>query len=1228
MAARTPPPPGKPLTIPILVLAGAGTIVASWLHYPGAAVMLIGIIAAAYLATPPLLTGPKDASGQPTPAGASEEQAYKSFGLWRAMRSSLFLPSPDWLANSSETRPRFAITVPWLSVVATPLGTLAWLVVSLRPIWWLGVGAAALAFTLPVEAFGYFDGRWLNAAAAFWCIIPVAAVVRKASDPQDPSPGASFEVLFGRRDGQASGAFVLGGLVVAAITVGAGSVWVLGLVNWMWLFEPRWLFGIGLALVTFGGLGLAVTRAASLELWRARVSARAEWGPRWAALKLSPPPNLIDFSQVGQAQVATFQTPGQLGGASAIFNMFPKIRPLLGAGVTGAVLYEPNVDGQGQPMPGTRHPLNVRIVVWPVDAAPDFADPKANTDELGLFLESVVSNAATQMQVFQPAFLGMEAVSTPDSETAAWATYWAGVDAPAESTFGAIGADICGQTAGECHVDPSNDGGATVYVGLPTSSLTTLNEPDVLLPRLERMEVTARWNKRWYDLLKQGQRPPIISYDLNSTAKLSNGAVLHRQAFQTFQGLTAAPFFKPEIEQGLSSTLKSAPFVTVAAFGQQGFREGERHATGFYVIWSDSAVPSDPTNISPASDRDAANWALTGAINSAFDAVGLKRPEVVRADALTERDTFAHIWGMRLRLYDGETTATVKARAEKLRVALGCGWLRITEADDGCMIYAGADPRRPDVVFARPTQRNQDTTIALDWEQAFLDSKVQGLDGSAPKLLATGTMPKNPKVQVLEFSIPRGLSIQFVRDSVQKLRAASRNDFVEVRNGLTPDQFTLLVSEENPMPFPAPFAWDDLLNDEGILFGTGVDGEHIRYDWREDPHLMVLGGTGSGKSATLQNFITAALLKGCQVYVADAIKLAADFRYAEPWLKAIATDAQSASAMMDTVYAEVKRRVALNGQYGAASYRDLPEEVRPPHIVVFIDEFTSLMLANKPQRPPAGASEQTLRDFAALEAENNAKRNIGAKAGQLVREARSAGVTLILAGQALKQDTIDQIPNGKSLKGGMASLLLGKSRQGDLMSALKSWQDAPDIGDVVPRGRGIFESSLARPMTVQSWYDQNHVESLVEHLSELVPMLTPEQKVDLSEAITPDAPVFGEIIARDETSTPGSSADGEDEVVVDLGVLDLSDMFASEESVALAPLPTPVEENSDEQESQSSLDVEFAVAEIAADEPATAPLMPLPIFQVPPVESVAHRGEQDDLFADPAPQAPPAVLFD
>ena len=357
-------------------------------------------------------------------------------------------------------------------------------------------------------------------------------------------------------------------------------------------------------------------------------------------------------------------------------------------------------------------------------------------------------------------------------------------------------------------------------------------------------------------------------------------------------------------------------------------------------------------------------------------------------------------------------------------------------------------------------------------------------------------------------------------------------------------------------------------------------------------HLYLTGGfVPTHNSALLQNLVSGAIIKGADVYVGDPTKAAADFQFMKDYIKAIPVTEAETSAMMDHIYDEVKRRKNMNSKYEVASYTDLPDDVRPPHVYVFIDEFTSLMATERIPKLPPNATEEEVIANQELEVANNARRNIGDKAGRLVREARSAGVTLVLAGQELKADTM---PGGSALKNNSSSILLGKTSFGSRQSALKDPLAAPELGDDVPKGRGLFESPSSSAQVIQCWYDfPAHEDSILRHIAEVRDPLTADEKVDLASKVkkVETGPVFGRIIDAE----PEDEEDEEViEVAADFGAFDFGNMFggapAAEPSSGPAEFILPVIEDETDDNDDEPEPFVLPVIEEDEDEPFVLPV--------------------------------------
>jgi len=1133
----------------VAALAPVAFAVATWFELPGAVCTLIVLVAAALLSTPPT-SAPTAARTKLEPEDPALVRKQLRHRAWSTMRWRLFIPNADW----SPLEPR-SLRAGWRSAVR--VSTL------------IAVGAALVSFSLPtfgtealipLEELRGSSAWWpyVQAVAAYSICMCLGAFMRRTSDARDPRPAVSLAAIAEAAKQVRRPVFV--SYVVAGILAALAGTAVILAVRLMPAAADFIVHGNVIALGAALLVGGATLRAAALPHayvhWRGMIAGREMWGGVWPSIRIVPEPTLRDRRTItvnrgsGQSVVIIdeLDVPASLG-ATGLIQMRDKIAPFIdpdGASQV-ALLTVPAQGRDGSAVPGSQHPTRVRVAIWPADLEFDLADAQlwrdGEGDDADLIRLRLEMGVAAALEGQPPAALRtIEVASDAQSQRAAYATTWNldNVPGPARGMIEAAGA-MAGVQARFDEEPPSGEPDGILYVG----DLAGAEWPDESIPeRFEQLDIDAEWSQRWYNVLKQGQQRPWRQHEFYAELELGSGQTVHVQPFMQPQGIEATLYISAAMEERLPSTLDNAPWVATIGWPSPNGAPGERWPGAFRVLWSHDSIPLDPALVPPDTHTGAASLVLAASINRAFDAARLARPEVVSAKALTKRDSSQHVWDIVLRLYGGVTLAAMKKAAEQLRLGLGAtAWLRIADHPSGARIVVGGRPSDPSVTFAR--QAGRDLTTALDWGQAFGDSRVVNLNGQVPELVSSGVLEKNPKVQVLEFRMPPGLSIGIVREARTKLMPATGNVFLDVRSGtLGADTFRVLASAQEPLPFPAPIDWAAAAASKGIVFAAGVEGEPVEWDWTEAPHLLALGGTRSGKSITMTDLVAMVLMRGCEVYLADPVKFAADFMFARPWLRGVATTVAGTSAMMDTIYAEVMRRKELNGRHGAPSYLDLPEDLRYPHMVVFIDEFTSLIQISNPARPGSNASEAAEIAYLEMLADVNHRRNIGTRAGQIAREAGSAGVSLVIAGQQLKADDLNAAGAG-GIKTNMASLLIGKVGPGSRASALKEPQNAPDLGEEIPKGRAIFETPSRMAYIVQTWYDgERHTESLAEHIAAVRAPLPESEQADfetLAAAVAgPGAPVHGRRIVEDDLSQPdGSDYVAAQEPVVDLGVVDL-----------------------------------------------------------------------------------------
>lgn len=186
----------------------------------------------------------------------------------------------------------------------------------------------------------------------------------------------------------------------------------------------------------------------------------------------------------------------------------------------------------------------------------------------------------------------------------------------------------------------------------------------------------------------------------------------------------------------------------------------------------------------------------------------------------------------------------------------------------------------------------------------------------------------------------------------------------------------------------------DYLDKVMIALGMDVDGEVINANVSKMPHLLIAGGSGSGKSVCISTIITSLLLRYSP---SDLRLLLVDLKQVElsnyqdlPHLICpIITQPKEAVIVLDRLVDEMEKRYDLLKKYQARDinqfnrYASLNNVDKIPYLIVIIDEFADLMVTSS------------------KEVEFNVQR--------LSQLARAAGIHLIFATQRPSVDVISGV---------------------------------------------------------------------------------------------------------------------------------------------------------------------------------------------------------------------------
>lgn len=490
----------------------------------------------------------------------------------------------------------------------------------------------------------------------------------------------------------------------------------------------------------------------------------------------------------------------------------------------------------------------------------------------------------------------------------------------------------------------------------------------------------------------------------------------------------------------------------------------------------------------------------------------LKYPPLVAKPALVAEG----LWRIPIELTGKVIAKDVIAAREHIRVSLGVEqvlfqWAKVNRL----YVWAGV---HVDEYTEFTRSRDKLTFDKLIIDDAWLKAKAVGVDGSPVKVKDIEQV--SDKLSRVSFAIPAGLSMDSVMGKLGTFSVAS--GFMYARK-VPGDGLDLLLARSSPLPEVARPDWS-LAHDATLPFAVGDDGLPVVFEPKDTAHLLITGITMSGKSSAAVSLVLGALRCGWQVFVADPVKHANDFRPIENKLALIADGFAQTAALLRWLVAENTRRLALQKEHGVANYNDLPDEAKPQRILVLLDEFNSTLemsggvIPNKSGDPDID-NQNNMNAW--LDAQKAA---IGAAVGELLTQARSQGITVILAAQKLN---VSDLKNLRSTAKDMLGRLfigggnpVGNLSQTNVQEANRLIKQAASLGGM-PKGRGLYERMGRGIVMVQCYWAGSGVE-----LAEQVEHVPPASKVDVSGFMQALPDKVG--VVDNDTDTPADSFDDDD----------------------------------------------------------------------------------------------------
>lgn len=477
--------------------------------------------------------------------------------------------------------------------------------------------------------------------------------------------------------------------------------------------------------------------------------------------------------------------------------------------------------------------------------------------------------------------------------------------------------------------------------------------------------------------------------------------------------------------------------------------------------------PAAPTRLADLSGDGPAERLMAQVIISRAMAGTLKHAAYVDTPRQCARDTTWTMWRAEIQLAGGDTAMDARRAAPRITTLLGAD-TTLWEIREAGMLILWTGDRPPDTADKWRRGTDRDTVLRLRLDEAWAATGLTAADG---RTVATARIGDNTGTLTrLEFTLPAGIDPAMCDARLDRFAAASGYAYTRP-TAAPPGRYAILAADTSPLPDRVGL--DGRLAAPGDLrlpFAIRDDGTTVLFDPASDPHLLASGTTGSGKSSVSVTLIVQALRAGWQVLATDPEKGANDLKPLADHLSAFDPTLEGCYALFQYAYREMRRRVALIDEAGGGDWATLPDKTRPPRLLLFCDEFNSLLQKDKTKisnenDDPDLAREETMRTW-----RNGLKSSIGMWVSALLTQGRSAGITVLLGAQALKAGDLELLANAGTAKSMLARVFLGSGDASGNVSGAnvketnRLHRQAARCGGM-PKGRGVYEP-LGRGVTM------------------------------------------------------------------------------------------------------------------------------------------------------------------